>query len=394
MTEQRPRIVVATTNFPLEQRGDRTGNFVVDPVLALADDLDQIVVMPQHPTRGSKREMFGGEVPVIRFSYWWPRSAMRLAHGDGIPANLQRSWLARAQVLPLILVFTWWVTRLARRADLVHAHWLQVALLALPAKWLWGTPIIVTIHGTDLTQFPDWFTGWILRRVDVVVSAHDDLLADVRSLAPGTRTERIRHLVVPQPDRGQTGPELDRLLGDKPTALFVARLSPERDPLTFVRAAPRVLEDVPDARFAVVGDGPLRGQVEAEVRRLGVEHAVHVFGHRPDVWNFLRRADAFAALSDRNNVWVTALVEAMRAGVPAVTTTAGITAETLGDRHDSLHVPIGDADAVGAALAELLGDAELRETIADNAHATLQAAGFDPEVVYARTLALYRDLTS
>lgn len=385
---------MATTNFPLERRGDRTGNFVVDPVLALADDLDQVVVMPQHPTRGSKRELFGDRVPVIRFSYWWPRSAMRLAHGDGIPANLQRSWLARLQVLPLIIGFTWWITKLARDADLIHAHWLQVGLLSLPARWLWKTPLVVTIHGTDVTQFPDWLAGWILRRVDVVVSAHDDLLDHVRSLAPDVRTERIRHLVVPQPDEGETAHELDRILGDEPTALFVARLSPERDPLTFVRAAPRTLEDVPDAHFAVVGDGPLREEVEAEVDRLGLRDRIHVFGHRPDVWNFLRRADAFAALSDRNNVWVTALVEAMRAGVPAVTTTAGITAEALDDRHDSLHVPIGDADAVGEALAELLSDEELRETIADNAHRTLEEAGFDPDVVYAQTLALYHDLTS
>lgn len=394
MTAPRPRIVVATTNFPLERRGDRTGNFVVDPVLALADDLDQIVVMPQHPERGSRRELFGGKVPVVRFSYWWPRSAMRLAHGDGIPANLQRSWLARLQVLPLVTVFLWWITRLARRADLVHAHWLQVGLLALPAKWLWGTPIVVTVHGTDLTQFPEWLAGWILRRVDVVVSAHDDLLAHVHALAPRTRTERIRHLVVPQPDHGATQEELDRLLGGDPTALFVARLSPERDPLTFVRSAPRVLREVPQARFAVVGDGPLRDQVEAEVRRLDVEDRVHVFGHRPDVWNFLRRAEVFAALSDRNNVWVTALVEAMRAGVPAVTTTAGVTAQTLEDRHDALLVPVGDPDAVGGAIAELLRDEELRATVADNAHRTLETAGFDPDVVYAQTLALYRDLTS
>ncbi|MBW3561819.1 MAG: glycosyltransferase [Actinobacteria bacterium] len=388
----RPRVVVATTNFPLQRRGDRTGTFVVDPVLALADEVDQVVIMPNDAQVGAPRERWADRVPVIRFNYWWPRSAMCLAHGDGIPTNLQRSWLARAQLVPMVVLFAWWIVRLARRADVVHAHWLPVALLALPARWLWGTPIAVTVHGTDITQFPDGFLRWALRQVDVVVSAHDDLLSTVEDLAPGTRTERIRHLVQPQPADPDGEGLLDRLVGDAPMALFVARLSPERDPVTFVRAAPHVLDEVPDAHLVVVGDGPVRTHVEAEVERLGLGGLVHIVGHRPDVWTFYRRADVFAAVSDRNNVWVTVVVEAMRASVPVVATTAGVTAETLQDRHDAMLVPVGDPPAVGRAIAELLTDDELHRRVAANAADTLRREGFDPGEVRDRTVRLYREL--
>lgn len=385
-------MLIATTNFPLRRRGDRTGNFVVDPILALADRLDQVVLTPLDDHLAARRERFAGAIEVRRFGYWWPRRAQALAQGDGIPTNLRAGWLPRLQLLPLLVVFAWQILRHARDADVVHAHWLPVAVLALPARWRHGTPIVVTLHGTDVTQFPDAAVRWALRRVDVVVSAHDDLLATVARLAPEVRTERIRHLVEPQPVDPAEAADAAALLGEAPLGLFVARLSPERDPVTFVRAVPAALTVAPAARFAVVGDGPLRAEVEAEVARLGLGDRIAVLGHRADVWTFLGRAGAFTALSDRNNVWVTALVEAMRAGVPVVATTAGATADALRHDHDALLVPVADPGAVGAAMGALLADPVRGKRIAAAAHDTLAREGFAPDAVKHATVALFTDL--
>jgi glycosyltransferase involved in cell wall biosynthesis len=227
-----------------------------------------------------------------------------------------------------------------------------------------------------------------------VVSAHDDLLDTARQLRPGVPQVRIRHLVEPQPLDADEVAEVRARLGDGPLALFVARLSPERDPLTFVRAAPAVLEEVPDARFAVVGDGVLRTQVESEIDRLRLGERVHTFGHRADVWTFLSQADAFAAISDRNNAWVTAMVEAMRAGVPVVATTAGHTARALTDGQDALLVPVGDERALARALVTLLMQEDLAAGIAAGAIRTLEREGFGPGAVRDATLELYRSLAA
>lgn len=390
----RPHVLVATTNFPLARRGDRTGNFIVDAVTALTGEVDQTVVMPNDDATGAPREVWEGVVPVVRFQYWWPRRHMRLAHGDGIPTNLARSWLARLQLPALIVMFAWTLWRCARNADVIHAHWLPVALLALPARWRSGAPLVVTLHGTDVTQFPRWFVRWALRRVDVVVSAHDDLLRRAAGLAPGVRRERIRHYVVPQRDH-RDDPDaaaLDRDGGPGRLVLFVGRLSPERDPLTLVRAAPGVLAALPDTTFAIVGDGPLLPQVEAEIARLGVRAQVEAFGYRRDVWSFLDRADVFTALSDRNNAWVTAMVEAMRAGVPVVATTAGETATALTDGEDALLIPVGDHEALASALVEVLSDDTLAARLRNGARRTLARAGFDPGTVLAELTSLYREL--
>lgn len=389
---ERPRVLVVTTNFPLRRRGDRTGNFVVDPVVALADDVDTTVLCPIDSRLAAPRERWEGKVDVVRYRYWWPRRAQRLAHGDGIPTALRTDRRAWLQLVPFLVATVLVVLRHARRADVVHAHWLPVALLCLPARWLHRTPIAVTLHGTDVTQFPDRFVAWGLRRMDVVVSAHDDLLATAGRLAPRSRRERIRHLVEPQPVDAAEDAEVAARLEGGPVVLFVARTSPERDPLTFVRAATHVREVVDGVTFALVGSGPLDDAIRVEIAALALEDTVEVFGHRPDVWTFLGRADVFCALSDRNNVWVTALVEAMRAGVPVVATTAGDTARVLRDRHDAMLVPVGDDRAVAEAIVAVLTDATLAEGLGATATNTLAENGFDPAAVRSRTLDLYREL--
>lgn len=389
----RPRVVVATSHFPRHRRGDVAGNFVVDPLLALADRVDVQVVTPVDEDPDTPlRARLEGRVPVHRFRYWPSRRGHRLAYRRGIPTNLRESWRARLQLVPFAVAFVVTILRHARRADVVHAHWLPVAMLALPARWLLRVPVVVTLHGTDITQFPPWFTRFGLRRMDAVVTAHEDLYRDARRLAPGVPLHQIRHLVEPQPVEDQACAAVRARLGHGPVALFVARLSPERDPVSFVRAAAVARRTVPGARFAIVGMGALRPDVDRAIAELGLADHVVVFGYRADVWTFLRVADCFAALSDRNNVWVTAMIEAMRAGLPVVATTAGDTAQQLTDGQDALLVPVGDVEAIGAALARLLADPALRERVAAGATRRLADVGFDPDRVRELTLGLYRGL--
>jgi glycosyltransferase involved in cell wall biosynthesis len=390
-----PRVVVATSHFPRFRRGDVAGNFVVDPLLALAGRVDFQVVTPIDEEPDTPlRAPLEGRVPVHRFRYWPTRRGHQVAYRRGVWTNLQESWLARLQLPLFALAFVVTILRHARHADVVHAHWLPVALLALPARWLFRVPVVVTLHGTDITQFPTWFTRFGLRRMDAIVTAHEDLHRDASQLAPRVPLHQVRHLVEPQPVEDAAVTEVRSRLGDGPVALFVARLSPERDPLSFVRAADVARRTVPDARFAIVGMGALEGEVEQLIDELDLRDHVVAFGYRPDVWTFLRVADCFAALSDRNNIWVTAVVEAMRAGLPVVATTAGDTADELVDGVHALLVPVGDVAAIGDALARLLADPQLRTRVADGARRRLEEAGFDPDRVKDETVALYRSLAA
>ena len=139
--------------------------------------------------------------------------------------------------------------------------------------------------------------------------------------------------------------------------MAVGRLAEPKDALTLVRA----LAAVPGRPFTalLVGDGPDRPSVEAEVRRLGLQDAVALAGTRDDVPELLARADVFA-LSSRSEGAPLSILEAMAAGLPVVSSRVGGVPELVVDGETGLLVPPGDPAAMAVALGRLVADAGLR----------------------------------
>src|SRR5204863_9104358 len=100
-----------------------------------------------------------------------------IAYGAGVAGNLRaRPWLVLA--LPLFLAsFLRAARRAARDADIVHAHWLPTAVIALALR----RPVILTVHGTDL-ELPRSFARAVLPRVRVVLAVSNALADRARTL--------------------------------------------------------------------------------------------------------------------------------------------------------------------------------------------------------------------
>lgn len=107
-------------------------------------------------------------------------------------------------------------------------------------------------------------------------------------------------------------------------------------------------------RLLLVGDGPARAHITHLAHELGVSSSVHFLGHRKDVPSLLRRSDAFVLASDWEGS-PNALLEAQAAGLPAVVTATRGAKEILDASHFGYLVPIGDADALSAAMVRMLG---------------------------------------
>jgi glycosyltransferase involved in cell wall biosynthesis len=135
----------------------------------------------------------------------------------------------------------------------------------------------------------------------------------------------------------------------------VTRLSPQKDPLGFVETAARIAQRRPDARFAVVGDGPLRPAAEQRATALGLGERIHWLGLRRDVAELLPAFDLFVLTS----LWEglpRALVQAMATALPVVASAVDGSAELVEDGVSGRLVgPARPAEAAGAAL-ELLAD--------------------------------------
>ena len=148
-------------------------------------------------------------------------------------------------------------------------------------------------------------------------------------------------------------------------------------------AAPAILERFPNARFVVVGDGPLRAKLEARAAGLPFEFT----GPRDDVPDLLAGFDVFAFPSRFEGLCL-AVIEAQAAGVPVVATPVGGIRETVVDGETGLLVPVGDPAALARAVCRVLEDRALAERLAHEARRGVRER-YSVERMVAATLQLY-----
>jgi glycosyltransferase involved in cell wall biosynthesis len=174
--------------------------------------------------------------------------------------------------------------------------------------------------------------------------------------------------------------------GSVPLVLTPARLDQQKGHDVLFRAA----VEVPEARFVLAGEGPLRAQLEAEVGRLGLAGRVLFLGRRDDIPQLLAACDVFAlpSLYEGSSL---AVLEAMAARRAVVSSAIGGTAELIADGENGLLVPPGDATALATALRRVLADPSLREEFALKAHSRAEAQ-FGRETMGRRVEAIYEEL--
>jgi glycosyltransferase involved in cell wall biosynthesis len=163
----------------------------------------------------------------------------------------------------------------------------------------------------------------------------------------------------------------------------VGRLVEQKNHDLFLRAAATLSAEIPEARFVIVGDGPLRATLEHQASRLGIADRVVFTGARGDVDAILPAASLFW-LTSRWEGMPNVVLEAMASGVPVIATAVGGTRELVRDGVDGFVVAPGDAAAFVRHSRDLLRDASLRQGCA--AAARRRAEGFStPRMIEAMT---------
>jgi glycosyltransferase involved in cell wall biosynthesis len=142
---------------------------------------------------------------------------------------------------------------------------------------------------------------------------------------------------------------------DTPTVLSVGRLTPQKNHANLLEAV-AIARRARALRLILLGDGPLRAELEARARALGVADAVAFEGFRDNVADYLAAADLFALSSDLEGLPL-ALLEALKAGTPVVSTDCvSGPREILVDGTFGRLVPVRDPSALASAMLETLAD--------------------------------------
>jgi glycosyltransferase involved in cell wall biosynthesis len=173
----------------------------------------------------------------------------------------------------------------------------------------------------------------------------------------GVDVERFRPLATPLGLRERIG-----LPATAPVAAIVAALRPEKNHELFLRAAALARTALPAARFLVIGDGALRGQLETLASELGIGDAVHFLGTRNDIPELLSLVDVLV-LSSHMEANPVSILEGLACEKTVVATRVGSIPETVKHGTNGYLVDPGDAQGMADRLVAVMSDAALAHNL-------------------------------
>lgn len=321
-----------------------------------------------HPFAAPGEESLARLCPPMTYR---PRSC---AHWRELPAL--RSWLA---------------SQLADFApEIVHVHLFHaLALVASVPRPTRAKLLLTHHHGSRYVderqrtrEAIDRVCG---RRFDAVVGVSDA----TRRLLVGRyryRAEKVHTIV-----NGWSGSPIPKHGSSTGTVICVANFRAQKGHDVLLDAFSSVARKVPESQLLLVGDGPLRPELEQQAIRLGIRRQVDFKGHVADVWPLLAESDVFALASHYEPLGLAAL-EAMAAGLPVVATRVGGLGELIEPGVTGVLVEPNDPHALAGALSGLLTSEVERFRMGSAAEA--RAATRRADAMVESYLGLYRELTS
>lgn len=260
--------------------------------------------------------------------------------------------------------------RLLRRSHfhVVHAHlppaelYSRVALLGLDRTTL---PLLITKHNEEpFCNAPGHraLGRWVARRADRVIAISDAVKRYMAGSGLGIPVEKIETIYYGI-DAGQYAA---RSGGPPPAELtigFVGRLVPQKDIATLLRGFALFAAESVNARLLIVGEGPLRRDLEQLADELGISARVNWAGFREDIAAVMGSFDIFALTSRYEGLGLV-LLEAMAAGVAVTATRVGAIPEVVVDGETGVLIGAGKPHELAAAFRKL-SDRSLRSRMGE-----------------------------
>jgi glycosyltransferase involved in cell wall biosynthesis len=285
--------------------------------------------------------------------------------------------------------------------DLVHTHLFKSDLHRRLAARMCGVPLVIsTCHNND---------GWAQNKLLGWLYGRTNLLADrVIAVSEEVRNYQVTHTFTPIEkftvinngvdisrftDQDKAGADLRAELGidpSAPVAGIVGRLTPQKDHASFLQAAVLIKKDLPKARFLIVGDGPLREDLQSQAASMGLEGALIFCGLRQDIPAVLAAIDLLVFSSKWEGLPIS-LLEGMAAARPVVSTNVGGVAGVASNEVTALLVPPSDPAALASACLRLLRNPEIRDQFGKAGLFRVRGQ-YSLQSMLRRTTSLYEEL--
>jgi glycosyltransferase involved in cell wall biosynthesis len=278
--------------------------------------------------------------------------------------------------------------------DLVHSHSSKAGILGRLAAYKSNIQNIFSAHGWSFTPGISKKSAWVYKRIERQAARWcDRILVGCE----GDRQYALQHSVA-SPDKIKTiwygmhhGDQDPIAVPEKqpPNLLMVARFEKQKDHATLISA----LAKIKDLSWTIdlLGDGPLRPEVEASAIRLGIADRIQFRGAVPST-QYLGAAQLFLLITQWEGLPLST-IEAMRTGLPMIGSRVGGIPEQITEGENGFLVDRGNVDELAVRLRTLVSDARMRKDFGDHGRKR-----FLKDFTYQRMLidveAVYRDVVS
>ena len=273
--------------------------------------------------------------------------------------------------VPHILRIVW-----KYRIDIIHTHTYLSALAATICRPVLNVPTIATLLGplplprNRFLRFVDIIVRLVIgHQVVAIVADSEELKRNLqRSYFRKDKLFTIPNAVSSHFFSKETKNPLLLSGVHRPTILFVGRISEEKGLPYLIEAFVKILDQVPEARLIIAGDGTGKPNICRRVFDLGIEESVEFAGivREQDLVTLYLNSDVYV-LPSIYDAAPTSLLEAMATGRPIVATSVGGVPETIENERDALLVPPKNPTALAEAILRLLDDKELGSQLGSRA---------------------------
>ncbi len=277
--------------------------------------------------------------------------------------------------------------------DILSTHSTKAGFIGRIAGKTLGIPTLFTAHGWGFTEGRPRMQSlgfWAVERATaawaarIITVCESDRAAAARTrLAPRDHLVTIHNAMPDVAEHLRADPE-----PSPPRLVMVARLSTWKDQPALLEALAG-LKDL-DWRLDLVGDGPLRGDVEDLVDTLGLTSRVSFLGLRLDVPELLAESQVFVLVSKWEG-FPRSILEAMRAGLPVVASDVGGVRESVADGETGFVIRRGDTARLRESLRQLITSPELRVRMGKAGRSRYEDM-FTFDRLVARNTALYESI--
>ena len=266
------------------------------------------------------------------------------------------------------------------RFDVIHCHGTEPALSALPTKYLFKVPLILTTHSTPFL-WPSW-TWWkspiefkvswliakfVVKNVSYIIAQSEGVKSYMVDLHERSLAKKIR--IIPTGVDESKFCKSDGQKSEKPVVLFVGGLSRVKGIDTLFEAAFKVLKAVPETLFLIAGEGPQQQNLEKMAEQLGIRNSVIFKGSVTDDESLVDLYNTSTIVVLPSNVGgpvACTILEGMSVGKPVISTNVkGGIPDVIKNGETGILVRPGDAEELSSAIIKLLTKPELTKRMGD-----------------------------